>query len=311
MRDETMLFTQVESFVSVLAQCQELGIKVVSARENELILELPYSEKIIGNPDSGVIHGGAITTLMDTTAGAGVLCAMPEFELCPTLDLRVDYMRQAKPGQSVFARASCYRSTNNILFMKCEAYQIDRTVAHCVATFMRMGEKGIPSLDVMTKDIPVYQSKNIGKVSLPEDFKDSVIQARDKSDYKILTSAIPYAQLIGIECLDDRGELTFKLNQKEGNIGNPILPAIHGGVIGGFMELSSAMYLLVSQSTLKFPKIIDFSLDYLRAGANQDTYAYCNLTRQGGRVANVEVHAWQESRDKPIALARAHFLLED
>ncbi|KZZ32081.1 PaaI family thioesterase, partial [Oleiphilus sp. HI0086] len=148
MRDETMLFTQVESFVSVLAQCQELGIKVVSARENELILELPYSEKIIGNPDSGVIHGGAITTLMDTTAGAGVLCAMPEFELCPTLDLRVDYMRQAKPGQSVFARASCYRSTNNILFMKCEAYQIDRTVAHCVATFMRMGEKGIPSLDV-------------------------------------------------------------------------------------------------------------------------------------------------------------------
>jgi len=51
-------------------------------------------------------------------------------------------------------------------------------------------------------------------------------------------------------------------------------------------------------------------LDYLRAGQDRDTYAFCEVTRQGGRVANIEVHAWQESRDKPIALARAHFLLE-
>jgi acyl-coenzyme A thioesterase PaaI-like protein len=62
---------------------------------------------------------------------------------------------------------------------------------------------------------------------------------------------------------------------------------------------------------LKYPKIIDFSLDYLRAGMDQDTYAFCRVTRQGGRVANVEVQAWQTDRDKPIALARAHFLLED
>jgi len=150
MRNETELFGQVEQFVGVLAQCREIGIGVVSARENELILELPYSEGIIGNPDTGVIHGGAITTLMDTTAGAAVLCAMPEFELCPTLDLRVDYMRSAKPGLAVYSRASCYRSTPNILFMRCEAYQVDRTVAHCVATFMRMGDKSIKSLDEMS-----------------------------------------------------------------------------------------------------------------------------------------------------------------
>lgn len=149
MRDETELFSQIEQFVGALAQCREIGIQVVSARENELILELPYSEAIIGNPDTGVIHGGAITTLMDTTAGAEVLCAMPEFELCPTLDLRVDYMRSAKPGLSVYARASCYRRTSNILFMRCEAYQVDRTVAYCVATFMRMGDKSIQSLDDM------------------------------------------------------------------------------------------------------------------------------------------------------------------
>ncbi len=311
MRDETMLFAQVDRFISVLAQCQELGIKVVSARENELILELPYSEKIVGNPESGVIHGGAITTLMDTTAGAGVLCAMPSFELCPTLDLRVDYMRQAKPGESVFARASCYRTTNNILFMRCEAYQVDRTVAHCVATFMRMGSKGIPSLDAMTGNVAPCEAVHHGQFSRADDFRQVVETARESRVFSGLIDAIPYAQLIGLECVGERGELMFKLNKQASNIGNPILPAIHGGVIGGFMELSSALHLLVSQPVFKFPKIIDFSLDYLRAGADQDTYAVCEVTRQGGRVANVEVHAWQDSRDKPIALARAHFLLQD
>jgi len=296
----------------VLAQCQELGIKVVTARENELILELPYSEKIIGNPDTGVIHGGAITTLMDTTAGAGVLCGMPEFELCPTLDLRVDYMRSAKPGQSVFARASCYRSTKNIIFMRCEAYQLDRTVAHCVATFMRMGKKGIPSLDVMTNNITLHQASANNTVKTVEvDFKDVVDRVRAEQSFAELANVIPYAKLIGVE-FDQQGEkLSFKLKQRPSNLGNPILPAIHGGVLGGFMELSSALHLLVSQSTLKFPKIIDFSIDYLRTGRNVDTYAECEVTRQGGRVANVEVHAWQDNKKEPIALARAHFLLED
>lgn len=309
MRDETELFAQVDAFVSVLAQCQALGIRVVAARENELILELPYSEQIIGNPDNGVIHGGAITTLMDTAAGAAVLCAMPEFELCPTLDLRVDYMRAAKPGMPVYARASCYRRTSNILFMRCEAYQVDRSVAFCVATFMRMGDKGVKSIGQMTDGIQIDAFKPA--VTLPANFKEVVAHVRTSKEYAALTAAIPYAQLIGVSFEQNGEDLVFKLPRKPSNIGNPILPAIHGGVIGGFMELSSAMYLLVSQSTLKYPKIIDFSLDYLRAGQDQDTYAYCQVTRQGGRVANVEVHAWQSSRDKPIALARAHFLLED
>jgi len=311
MRDETELFAQVDSFVSVLAQCCELGISVVSARENELILELPYNEKIIGNPETGVIHGGAITTLMDTTAGAAVLCAMPEFELCPTLDLRVDYMRSAKPGQSVFARASCYRSTKNILFMRCEAYQVDRTVAHCVATFMRMGEKGIPSLDAMTHGIGVHTGSAEVQAYNTIDFKQVVDLVRANQNYANLTKIIPYAEMIGVEFDQQSEGFSFKLLKKPSNIGNPILPAIHGGVLGGFMELSAALHLLVSQTTLKFPKIIDFSIDYLRGGMDRETYAYCEVSRQGGRVANVEIHAWQESKSKPIALARAHFLLEE
>jgi len=310
MRDESLLLNQVEGFVGVLAQCQRLGLKVLSARENELVMELPYSKSIIGNPDTGVIHGGAITTLMDTTAGAAVICALQGFELCPTLDLRVDYMRSAKPGQPVYARASCYRVTSSILFMRCEAYQVDRTVAHCVATFVRMGSKGISSVDQMALGSHIPNFSSLPKPTISSDFKQVLAQVDASKDYSALIAAIPYAQFIDIEFYEQGDTQTFRLRQQASNIGNPTLPAIHGGVLGGFMELAGALHLLVSQSTPKFPKIIDFSLDYLRAGQDRDTYAFCEVTRQGGRVANIEVHAWQESRDKPIALARAHFLLE-
>ena len=176
---------------------------------------------------------------------------------------------------------------------------------------MRMGEKGIPSIEAMTNGISIPPLGKDTQTYQAVDFKQVVKQVRGSQNYSDLIKVIPYAELIGIEFDQQDAGLAFKLQKKPSNIGNPILPAIHGGVLGGFMELSAALHLLVSQTTLKFPKIIDFSIDYLRGGADRETYAYCEVSRQGGRVANVEIHAWQESRDKPIALARAHFLLEE
>lgn len=133
---------------------------------------------------------------------------------------------------------------------------------------------------------------------------------RETGDFSQLIASIPYAGHIGLQCDRFGDDLIFRLPAKEQNLGNPILPAIHGGVIGGFMELSAAIYLMLAQETNRMPRIVNFSLDYLRAGLNQETYAECQLTRQGNRVANVMITAWQKSRSRPIATARAHFLLE-
>lgn len=134
---------------------------------------------------------------------------------------------------------------------------------------------------------------------------------RESGDFTRLLESIPYARFIGLECDRFGDDLIFRLPKKEENLGNPILPAIHGGVIGGFMEMSAAIYLMMSQDSQRMPRIVDFSLDYLRAGLNRETFAECRLTRQGNRVANVMITAWQKSRSQPIATARAHFLLED
>ncbi|NMX77999.1 MULTISPECIES: PaaI family thioesterase [Pseudomonas] len=142
-------------------------------------------------------------------------------------------------------------------------------------------------------------------------FKTRLEQALDRGNYDALLELVPYARLIGIECTRLGDELLFRLPASKDNIGNPILPALHGGVIAGFMELAAGMHLLVFTGAPGLPKIIDFSLDYLRAGQFRDTYAKCQVWRQGRRVANVAITAWQSTPAEPIATARAHFKIEE
>lgn len=101
---ENPLLERARRFLSALRHCQVLGLTVEAADEKGLTLRLPYSQAIIGNPESGVVHGGAITTLMDTTCGISTVCVLPDFEICPTLDLRIDYMHP--PNRTRMSMAS-------------------------------------------------------------------------------------------------------------------------------------------------------------------------------------------------------------
>jgi uncharacterized protein (TIGR00369 family) len=131
-----------KQFLSAIRHCSVLGLSVVEASPGGATLELPYSKSIIGNPETGVIHSGALTTLMDTVLGLAVPLALEQLELCPTLDLRIDYMSAARPGESIFGKAEVYRITDNVVFARGTAFQDmpDRPIAHCVATFMRLGK---------------------------------------------------------------------------------------------------------------------------------------------------------------------------
>ncbi|GGU74497.1 thioesterase [Pseudomonas laurentiana] len=146
---------------------------------------------------------------------------------------------------------------------------------------------------------------------IPREVHRQLRAAHAEGNYAPLLALIPYAGLIGIECSRQGEDLLFRLPASPDNIGNPLLPAIHGGVIAGFMELSAALYLLIFSESAAIPKIIDFSVDYLRAGHVRDTYAQCQLWRQGRRVTNVAITAWQGSQAEPIATARAHFKIEE
>jgi len=130
----------LKQFIPELKHCKLLGITVEELGKGFITLKLPYSANIIGNPETGVIHGGALTTLMDTACGFSAISALTEAAIAPTLDLRIDYMRAAEPGKPVFGHAEVYRTTRNVLFSRGVAYQesLDKPVAHCAATFMRI-----------------------------------------------------------------------------------------------------------------------------------------------------------------------------
>ena len=121
-----------------------LGIRIVDVLDHEAVFELPYDAKLVGNPDTGALHGGAITAMLDACSGFAVFATLAERVPIATLDLRIDYLKAAVAGKSVFGRATCYKLTRNVAFTRAVAYQddLDDVVAHAVGTFMLSTKQG-------------------------------------------------------------------------------------------------------------------------------------------------------------------------
>lgn len=154
-----------------------------------------------------------------------------------------------------------------------------------------------------------------------------VVKQRRDAALKALVEGVPYITYLGV-AFDRRGdELTAVLPFDDKLIGNPLLPAIHGGVTAAFLEITSVITLswtylwediesgaidpddMTAGSLPRLPKTIDFTVDYLRSGLPRDAYARAVVSRSGRRYASVHVEAWQDHHDKRFAQATGHFLM--
>lgn len=124
-----------------------------------------------------------------------------------------------------------------------------------------------------------------------------------------LFTHIPFARFLNLKLELAGNELTTHMPFSPHLIGNPMLPALHGGVIGAFLEMTSVAQLAVFETFDHIPKPVDVSVQYLRTGKPIDTFARARINRMGRTVANVEAWAWQEMREQPIATLQAHFLI--
>jgi uncharacterized protein (TIGR00369 family) len=133
--------------------------------------------------------------------------------------------------------------------------------------------------------------------------------ARRRGDLEPLLAAIPYLRFLGLHATVLEGDLIVHMPGSQHLIGNPVLPALHGGTVGALLESTAILKLLWESDSIGVPKTITLTIDYLRSGRLIDTQARAVITRLGRRVANVQVHAWQADEARPIAVGHAHFLL--
>ena len=135
--------------------------------------------------------------------------------------------------------------------------------------------------------------------------------ARDSvaPDIHTLLAAVPYCVWLGLSARRDGGKIVLAMPFDPKLVGNPGIPALHGGVIGSLLETAALVQTIWDTKSASIPKPVDITIDYLRTGRAVTSFASARLARQGRRVVNVHAQMWQDDEAKPIAALRGHFLL--
>lgn len=131
----------VEQFIGAIPHSRALGMEATEIDEGIAQLEMDYDERFIGDPETGVISGGVVSALMDTCCGAAVMTHPELTGITATIDLRIDYMRAATPGERIIARAEVYHVTRSVAFVRVKSYDNDRENPVATATGAFTAEK--------------------------------------------------------------------------------------------------------------------------------------------------------------------------
>ena len=265
------------------------GLRLDRAAPGEAWSSLPYRPVFVGDTQTGVLHGGVVTAMLDESCGMAVQLALDGTRAIATLDLRIDYQKPATPGLDIQAHSICYRVTRSIAFVRSTAYQDseDDPVATATACFM-----------IGANRTNMLHDKPTGDRAPP------TLQAPEEPTGPFANS--PFACCLGIRIGED-GTLMMPFSAKI--IGNPMLPAIHGGMTGAFLETTAIVGVTRELGVSVRPKPIGLTINYLRSGRALDSYANVSIVKQGRRVVAFEAQAWQDDPTKPIASAFGHFML--
>jgi uncharacterized protein (TIGR00369 family) len=137
-KDNSHFMQLATHFVNEIPHGIDLGLTVENAKHAEVVLRIPYQNLLLGDVDRGLIHGGVMTSIIDSASGLAAFCALPDMEAIATLDLRIDNMRPAVKGKDIYAWAKCYRMTSQIAFVRAVAYQErDLPLVTSSSAFMR------------------------------------------------------------------------------------------------------------------------------------------------------------------------------
>lgn len=304
--NDTERLQWVHAFIAGIPYARASNMHVTEASRNHATLAMPACGDWTGDAERQLTHPGVLTVLADTACGVAVGTALDVMEPFATLDLRMDYLRPAVADRELICHAECHRLSRSVAFVRGEIRQPgqDEVLATVQATFMRATASA--RRDPSAAPRPARAASAELKAEAAQPLPPTVTPA-------LKAGVSPYVDYLNVQQStggSDEAPL-FRLPFKPDLIGNPVLPALHGGVLAGFAETAMVLHLVSTMglSDGTPPRGVDFSIDYLRSARPVDTYAQATTVRQGSRVALVQVTVWQDDVHKPVAAARGHFLL--
>ncbi len=309
----------VHAFITGIPYAQASGMTVTDAGQGHASLLLPARPTWTGDAARKLIHPGCLSVLADTACGLAVGTALEALEPFATLDLRMDYLRPPVAETDLVCRAECHRLSRSVAFVRGEVHQPGQSepVATVNATFMRAtANTRRPDSRSASTSAPT-PSQAAASLMSPASIEPSHVFQSQPADAPE-TLALPPGRSPYVDFLDIRQQPqidagpVFRLPFKQELIGNPMLPALHGGVLAGFGETAMILHLLATNPGITgVPRGVDCAIAYLRSAKPVDTFVQGTTVRQGNRVALVQVSIWQDDPQRPVAQARGHFLMPE
>ncbi|RTL27103.1 MAG: hypothetical protein EKK47_19450 [Burkholderiales bacterium] len=312
------------AFIAGIPYAAASGMQVTELGKGTVSLFQPARDTWTGDSELQMIHTGCLSVLADTACGLAVGAAMDTPEPIATLDLRMDYLRPAMAMTDLVCKAECHRLSRSIGFVRGQVFQVgqDEPVATVNATFMRatantrrkdMGTPGAQANAEAKASLTPAQAAS--SLSAPASIEPSPVFVSQRADVPeapaLPPGRSPYVAFLDIrqQAQIDAGPV-FRLPFKRELIGNPVLPALHGGVLAGFGETAMILHLTNTNPAIQgVPRGIDFAIAYMRSAKPVDTFVQGTTVRQGNRVALVQVSIWQDDPQRPVAQARGHCLM--
>jgi uncharacterized protein (TIGR00369 family) len=317
----------VNAFITGIPYAAASGMVPTDIGEGRASLLLPARDTWTGDAERGLIHPGCLSVLADTACGVAVGTALEQLEPFATLDLRMDYLRPALANTDLICTAHCHRLSRSVAFVRGELTQPGQSepVAMVSATFMR-ATANKPRQDLAAKPAAIAPESAAGLaqpspaqaaaslqspasidpipfvMSRPADVPESLTLPHGRSPYVDFLNIHQQPQI-------DAGPV-FRMPFKPELIGNPLLPALHGGVLAGLGETAMILHLVATNPGLVgSPRSVDFAIAYMRSAKPVDTFVQGSTIRQGNRVALVQVNIWQDDPQRPVAQAHGHALM--
>ena len=282
------------SFCERVPHSRDLGIVIAPADGPQVCMHLAPQPHLMDEASPAAICSSVLYSLADCAAGLAVLAATRTLTPIATLDLRMNYLRLASGGRAMRVSAECGAVTDDVAFVRClvHAEGCPDPVATGDATFMR-GTHGRQ-----------FDAESLSE-SPPGPLPNPASQAS-----RVSTPARSYSQHLGLEVLTGKDVTKLRLPYRDALVGNALIPALHGGVVGGLIEEAARVAARANLRGTPALRVLNCNVDYHRPARPMDTYASVEIARRTRRTMLANVVCWQSEDRSPVAIGRVQILLQ-